>query len=78
MPIYEQLYLSLNKTPISYTLQDIMDAVQYGFNYRTESQNDGIKVPSGNVLQWLMFKKGLIHAPTEFDEYQQKELNNKQ
>ncbi len=58
---------------VEYTLDDIMAAVQYGFDYRAESQNDGIKVPSGNVLQWLMSRKELIGVPEEFDKYQQKE-----
>ena len=34
-----------------------MDAVQYGFWYATESQNDGKSVPQGNIEQWLMNKK---------------------
>jgi hypothetical protein len=58
---------------VEYTLQDIIDAVQYGFDYRTESQNDGKKVPTGNVLQWLMAKKELIDVPDEFREYQKRE-----
>lgn len=61
---------------MEYTLQDIIDAVQYGFDYRGESQNDGKKVPAGNVLQWLMGKKELIWVPDEFKEFQQKEREN--
>jgi hypothetical protein len=58
---------------MEYTLQDIIDAVQYGFDYRGESQNDGKKVPLGNTLQWLMAKKDLIEVPEEFSEAQIKE-----
>ena len=65
-------YLKYQKK-MDFTLQDIVDAVQYGFDYRVESQNDGKKVPTGNVLQWLMAKKDLIDVPTEFKEYQEKE-----
>ena len=55
-------------TKITFTLQDIFDSVQYGFNYREESQNNEIKVPEGNILQWLMAKKGLMKIPKEFKE----------
>lgn len=58
---------------MEYTLQDIIDAVQYGFDYRGESQNDGKKVPLGNTLQWLMWKKGLVEIPKEFKDIQIKE-----
>lgn len=51
---------------LTYTLEDIIDAVQYGFEYREESQNDGDKVPTGNILQWLMGKKNLTRVPDEF------------
>ena len=51
---------------IEYTLQDIVDAVQYGFDYRAESQNNGKNVPLGNILQWMMSKKELIEIPEEF------------
>ena len=53
---------------MEYTLQDIIDAVQYGFNYKTESQNDGVAVPLGNVLQWVMGKKKLLIVPKEFKD----------
>lgn len=55
-----------------YSLQDIIDAVQYGFDYRGNSQNDGKKVPLGNTLQWLMAKKGLVEVPQEFRDAQVK------
>lgn len=53
---------------MQYTLQDIIDAVQYGFEYRAESQNNGENVPLGNILQWLMAKKDLVDVPEEFKE----------
>ena len=53
---------------IEYTLQDIIDAVQYGFDYRVDAMNDGVKVPDGNVLQWLMWKKNLTEIPQEFKD----------
>jgi hypothetical protein len=31
----------------------IIKAVQYGFGYALNSQNDGKAVPTGNILQWL-------------------------
>ncbi len=54
-------------------LKDIIDAVQYGFDYREQSQNDNKSVPIGNTLQWLMWKKELIEVPDEFKEFQNKQ-----
>lgn len=61
--------VELLKKGNKYSLEEIIDAVQYGFNYMKDSQNDGISVPVGNTLQWLMSKDGLIHVPEEFKEY---------
>lgn len=58
---------------IEYSLKDIYDAVQYGFNYRVQCQNDGIKVPKGNILQWLMFQKNLLQVPEEFEKINENE-----
>lgn len=65
--------MSTEQTPnppaeIQYTLQDIFDAVQYGFAYREESQHDGF-VPVGNILQWIMYKKCLEEIPEEFKKF---------
>ena len=48
------------------TLEDIIEAVQYGFDYRVDSMNDGKHVPLGNTLQWLMWRKNLKEVPEEF------------
>lgn len=47
-----------SKMPSSYTLQEIYDAVGYGFKYAKESQHHG-GVPKGNILQWLVHKKNI-------------------
>lgn len=59
--IYGFQKLEISET-IKYDIefQDIIDAVQYGFKYRTESQNDNISVPEGNILQWFYNKKGIV------------------
>lgn len=57
---------------IEFTLEDILDAVQYGFDYRVEAMNNGVSVPDGNVLQWLMNKKGLVELPQEFIDFKKK------
>ena len=54
---------------LEFSLDDIIDAVQYGFDYRVSSQNDGKSVPVGNILQWLMSKKNLMDIPEEFKRY---------
>ena len=38
---------------------DMMDAIEYGFKYFRDSQNNGIDVPKGNKLQWLLNRKSL-------------------
>ena len=53
---------------IEYTIEDILAAAQYGFKYAIESQNDGKSVPAGNVLQWIMNKKGLLQVPKEYSD----------
>lgn len=65
-------FLEHNESKVEYTLEDIIDAVQYGFDYRVNSQNDGKSVPLGNVLQWLMSKKELLHIPKEFKDIRNK------
>lgn len=68
-PVNNNTYL--RKSKIIFSLEDIIDAVQYGFDYRVDSMNDGISVPVGNTLQWLMAKKKLRHVPDEFLKYKQ-------
>lgn len=51
-----------------YNLEDIIEAVQYGFDYRIDSMNDGKHVPLGNTLQRLMTRKKLKEVPEEFVE----------
>lgn len=49
-----------------FTIEDILDAVQYGFDYHIKSMNDGKSVPTGNILQHLMWRKKLKEVPEEF------------
>lgn len=51
---------------MEFTLEDIIEAVQYGFDYRVESMNDGKSVPLGNTLQFIMYIKKLNRTPEEF------------
>jgi hypothetical protein len=51
---------------LTYTLEDLLEAAQYGFRYHRDSQNDGQEVPLDNLLQWLMNRKGLLEVPEEF------------
>ena len=55
-----------DKEGMKFTLEDIIDAVQYGFDYRVESMNDGKSVPLGNTLQYLMWRNKLREVPEEF------------
>ncbi len=52
---------------LKYTTQEMIDAVNYGFKYATESQNHTGDVPIGNILQWIMYKRNLLNVPKEFE-----------
>ena len=50
------------KKDLVITEEDIIEAVQYGVWYFTNSQHDqgyDGKVPVGNILQWFYNRKGL-------------------
>jgi hypothetical protein len=53
---------------MDYSLEDILEAVQYGFDFRVQSLNNSKNVPLGNTLQWLMWRKNLKEVPEEFKE----------
>lgn len=55
---------------LEFTLDDVLDAIKYGFEYHRDAQNNGIDVPLGNKLQWLMGRKELVFVPNEFKEKQ--------
>lgn len=46
----------------------LVDAVQYGFEYAIESQNDGKAVPQGNVDQFIMYRLG-FKTREEFENF---------
>lgn len=52
---------------LKYTTQEMIDAVNYGFEYAHESQNHTGDVPLGNILQWIMYKRNLLDVPKEFE-----------
>jgi len=53
---------------LKYTTQEMIDAVNYGFQYAHESQNHTGDVPLGNILQWIMYKRNLLDVPKEFKD----------
>lgn len=55
LALYYFRYLEHSKSYFS--LEDILLAITYGFEYHRDSQNDNIDVPKGNKLQWLHFIK---------------------
>lgn len=52
-----------------YNLEDIISAVEYGFKYHRDSQNNNEDVPIGNILQWIMGRKNLLSIPKNFEKY---------
>lgn len=64
--------VQISKQTIEYTLQDVLDAANYGYNYAlTSMPEDDNVIPNGNILQWLMNKKNLIETPKEFEQFKQ-------
>jgi hypothetical protein len=59
-----------------FTLDDIVNMVDYGFWYATESQNNG-SVPIGNILQKLMSDKKLLKVPKEWRKYQEENRDDR-
>ena len=53
-----------------YTVDDVLAAAQYGYDYRETSKIYG-EVPVGNVLQWLMHRKELTIIPKNWVKYKQ-------
>lgn len=39
-----------------WTTTQLLEAIDYGFNYHRDSMNDDVAVPVGNKLQWLIGK----------------------
>ena len=50
-----------------FTLEDILDAVQYGFDYRVESMNDGKSVPIGNTFVIIIIANKNVATILFFD-----------
>lgn len=44
---------------LSYSKDDMVNAITYGFTYYRDSMNDGKDVPLGNKLQWLIYYSNL-------------------
>lgn len=65
----ELLHIVINNLddliPKTTEIEDIVAAVDYGFKYATESQNDGF-VPDGNTFQWYRSRKGYVHIPKDW------------
>lgn len=53
----DRQFIIKQNIPSAYEM--IVEAVQYGFDYRGDSMNDGISVPKGNVEQWIFWKLGI-------------------
>lgn len=53
-----------------YTLEDVLEAAKYGYEYRDNSQYTR-QVPIGNVLQWLMARKQMTKLPLTWLKYKQ-------
>lgn len=50
-----------------FTLEEVLEYIQYGFDYCKNTQNDGLGVPIGNSLQQVMFKKDMLFFNHEIE-----------
>lgn len=54
----------------SWTTEQMLQAIKYGFEYHRDSMNDGVDVPEGNKLQWLIGSYISVDKHKEFlDKY---------
>ena len=46
----------VNESPkeVTFTIEQMLEAISYGFSYHRDSQNDNIDVPVGNKIQWML------------------------
>ena len=59
-----------------FSFKEIIDAVNFGFWYATNSQNDGY-VPEGNTLQWIMGERKLMEIPDEWEKHLDRKKDDK-
>jgi hypothetical protein len=52
-----------------YTLEDVLDAAKYGYEYREKTAHPHEPLPAGNVLQWLMSRKKMTSFPLNWLKY---------
>lgn len=56
------------------SIEQLLEAITYGFTYHRDSQNDNIDVPEGNKLQWFI---GKFIEPMHQKEWLDNYKNNK-
>jgi hypothetical protein len=55
----------------TYTLEDLLEAAKYGYEYRENTAHPDEPLPTGNVLQWLMARKQMTNIPLTWQKYKQ-------
>lgn len=55
-PAYEPHFKRAEPEQAKFTVQQMLEAIRYGFEYSRDSQHDGVDVPEGNKLQWILGK----------------------
>jgi hypothetical protein len=63
-----EYYAKLASSEEKYTLEDVLEAAKYGYEYRDNSQHTR-QIPVGNVLQWLMSRKKMTSFPLNWLKY---------
>jgi len=54
-----------------YSLEDVLEAAKYGYEYRETTAHPEEPLPTGNVLQWLMARKKMTNTPLTWLKYKQ-------
>lgn len=58
--------MSFIKAQNSFTVEQMLEAISYGFTYHRDSMSDDNDVPQGNKLQWLLSKYVPIEKHSEW------------
>ena len=58
-------------TEEKYSLEDVLQAAKYGYEYREKTAHPDEPLPVGNVLQWLMARKKITNIPLTWQKYKQ-------
>jgi len=64
-----EYYAKLVWTEEKYSLEDVLEAAKYGYEYHEKTAHPEEPIPNGNILQWLMARKKMTQLPNSWLKY---------